>query len=338
MATRRVLVPFIIALRKRFGAPVILGGDFNATKIQGQCDEETLMDMRPDKDKAEHGKEGIYTSLCGFYGDREEELGTNQSEDTEERDEEEELARLSPMIDTWIEAKVASKNVETGNTSNLNSTVGPYCRANGCFGTTCHWYAGVDNPSRQWMTGYTQGRGTNVSDVGYGVQQTSKFIRKPVVGNQRFIDWLLVDRLSISGSRFIRGEKIPKVRVLGAEVHTERGTTNKCVDRPGPNGGPGGFSRNSSGYGSDHFPISALLEIVITRKLPKLQIASNKGHRTCETPIANDLRTMPCTNRCCKCSETLVQGGKFCRGCGTKTGAPGGAGGSGAAGGRGRAA
>ena len=69
-------------------------------------------------------------------------------------------------------------------------------------------------------------------------------------GSTRYIDWLLVDLASVRAGR---------VRVHAAEVHTAPGTTDgrELALLPPPR------DREGRGWGSDHFPISADIELIV---------------------------------------------------------------------------
>lgn len=66
------------------------------------------------------------------------------------------------------------------------------------------------------------------------------------------IDWLLLDFASLHANR---------VRVLGATVHTEPGTADRNV-LAALHAQGAGFRTHTTGYGSDHFPISVDLDLL----------------------------------------------------------------------------
>jgi len=134
-------------------------------------------------------------------------------------------------VDTWEEARFLKKTGQRATQA-----------ANGCCSSTCHGYHGTDE-AFQKISQRTQGRGANRVDIGFGEQQVRR--NHALIGSKRYIDWVLVDWQSIHGSH---REILPKIRIKHSEVHTMPGTK-----LPG----------NQSGYGSDHYPISILFDLLI---------------------------------------------------------------------------
>merc|ERR1712070_807428 len=90
------------------------------------------------------------------------------------------------------------------------------------------------------------GIGANRNDIGYGSQPVRQHTR--IVGSRRYIDWILVDKESVMGSP---GGGAPRVTVKHVQVHTAPGTMN--------------IEGSSSGYGSDHFPVSTDVILLVRR-------------------------------------------------------------------------
>ena len=90
---------------------------------------------------------------------------------------------------------------------------------------------------------------------------------KKTYGSERFIDWVLVDRASLGRARrrCVHGGRRDvaeaDVAVLRATVHTRRG---ELADYSRTSSGAHAGA-NWHGWGSDHFPVSADLELVLRR-------------------------------------------------------------------------
>jgi hypothetical protein len=60
-----VLRPLVATLRRAFGCPVFLGGDFNATKLQAASAENKTRDAPWLWEQT--GGPGVYAALCGHF-------------------------------------------------------------------------------------------------------------------------------------------------------------------------------------------------------------------------------------------------------------------------------
>ncbi len=236
---REVLAPLVSALRASFGCAVVLTGDFNATKTQA----ERAHDKRDDAD----GR-GEYASLCGAF----------RADDESDDDDDEPGGAASVCGDTWEFAREKP-------------------RANGLFSSTCHAWNGLA-PAWQHGNCGTQGPSANRVYVGAaaradgaGASRTklgaSVAGLKKTYGSERFIDWVLVDRASLGRARrrCVHGGRRDvaeaDVAVLRATVHTRRG---ELADYSRTSSGAHAGA-NWHGWGSDHFPVSADLELVLRR-------------------------------------------------------------------------
>ena len=103
-----------------------------------------------------------------------------------------------------------------------------------------------------WPQVLTEGVGSNsidiYDDLGDYQHTATKLSQDANYGSSRYIDWLLVD---------LESARTGRVRVLRAEVHTAEGTRDgrELALLPPPR------DREGRGWGSDHFPISADIEI-----------------------------------------------------------------------------
>ena len=251
---REVLVPLVRLLRERFDdSPVVLGGDFNMTKLQSS----DKMDKRAG---GAGWKPGAYDVLVGSHEanrrmlkrpqDVEGFVQRGHDPDSSYEDDDDGLEAPAPTcVDTWELAHALGKS-----------------KANGCMASTCHNWFGLSKSFQRYQCN-TQGPGANSIDVfdDEGEQIGSKAQKHSVntVGSARYIDWLLVDLASLQQKR---------VEVLGTTVHTAPGTRDfkVMVKLPKPWGGSNGTGRTyfggtqhgeDGGYGSDHFPISVDLAL-----------------------------------------------------------------------------
>ena len=153
--------------------------------------------------------------------------------------------------------------------------------SNGCISSTCHGWQGPQK-AHQTVLAYTQGVGANRWKEQGEEAGKKVLLMRPVFGNKRFIDWILVDAKSCGLKDILRTspEELPG---YGADVGDRdrgdgKGREGGREGGRGAEGGPrrrpavlirratvhteGGPDRRSrNGMGSDHFPISIDVEI-----------------------------------------------------------------------------
>ena len=235
---REVLAPLVRLLAAKWGAPVVVGGDFNYTKKQSRH----AHDKRSKESSGVRGLPprpgGVYDELVGNLEKLRERFKARESSkengsDCDEEDFEEQGASVGPCADTWEVAVQRAVAERKSKTSRANSR--------GCYSSTCHNWHGK-HPGYQAVSIKTQGCGANsivCKDRGTG--RESKFSTVGMVetpGSARFIDWLLVDRAALAAGR---------VKVERADVWTAPATGRE-------------FLSYKNGYGSDHYPISVDIE------------------------------------------------------------------------------
>jgi endonuclease/exonuclease/phosphatase family metal-dependent hydrolase len=236
-----MLKPLVTSLAERYGAPVVVGGDFNLTKRQSAS--------KTDKRASGSGwQPGAYGHLVGEHAANRRVLekggldallqaGSSSSYECSDADEDND----APVcMDTWEVARASGRQ---------NAV------ANGCIASTCHNWHG-DSWGYIKVQVKTQGPGSNSIDV-FNVDGTYTHTASlgpmshafgSTYGSARYIDWLLVDAGSLRQRR---------IRVNRATVHTKPGTTDPLVMARLPSAPYSG----SGGYGSDHWPISVDLSL-----------------------------------------------------------------------------
>ena len=217
-----MLVRFISALVERYGAPVVVGGDFNFTKVQS------------DDNLDSSGVKGAFWHLCG-KGSAEHDCRQSDTDDEVE----------AACADTWVRAKANGR-----------------ADAQGCISSTCHAWKGDNPAEMHLKANTQSVGGNSLSaEDGSSTRSKNPFNRVSTTGklaanygNKRFIDWLLLDRRSLAKQQVsVEGATVhtqyglseAKLRAMGADLSRL----------------PIGSWKGSHGlFGSDHYPISVDLK------------------------------------------------------------------------------